>query len=689
MDRSQQILSAIDELRQIRKEVRLTESLDSVRKAFDRLKEVRRQNVDDFDLQVMIADTQEEIIDRARALRRGAAPVVKDTELTALTGSVPVPGGTSLMLTGRRKADDDNAAEIPHDVPKLDAKSWQVAMGLAAVIVVAGFALFFYLIQTARHINFEADSSTASGGASPKTGGAQMQPVQAVTPVVSITPTLRLYTDLIPGTVSIDDQPEQTLVDGEFNLDNIQAGDHGVRVAGKSGSASFRFSVADDKHAPVAASLPVSNNAMVVLVTVENGQGRLVTDENGAEISLDGKPAGAIGAAGLASGAASTDGLDGLALPDLGNADHDLEVSQARDKQRFVLTYTPAPALTVFVKSDPSTGMLTVITGQDDVSVYIDDTLYRRTTDHGRLRVPLKVGVYHIRIHKDGFIDPPPAKVDVMKAEEASVLFRMQPAPDFATLQVKGAQTGTSVYVDGQLTATIGVDGMAKVVNIKSGDHIIELRHDQQVPRQLTRTFTTGATIVLTGNDVVLDKLSADSKSVIPANPGGTPMLPPPVVPQLQPPPEVRNDAETVHKGGGFVSYQTPRVAGHYSFQAHTRIGGLLKHGKLQWYAGYRDKDNYVMYIVDGKHASVREMRDGKIFELGKVPFEANTDEWVQVDVTLKPDAIEARVKTPLSGWREMPMVESTGEDFTKDSVGLYVPSNDEVAVANFRFSGH
>jgi hypothetical protein len=688
VDRSQQILSAIDELRQIRKEVRLSDSMDSVRKAFDRLREVRRHSVDDFDLQVMIADTQEEIIERGRALRDRTAPRITDSELTALPGSVPAPGNTSLMLTGRPRKLDDDAAEIPPDVPKLDARSWQVAMGLAAVIVVAAFALFFYLIQTARHINFEPDSGVASNGAQ-KTGGAQMTPVQAVTPAVSITPTLRLYTDLIPGTVSIDEQPEQTLVDGEFNLDNIQAGDHTVRVSGKSGSASFSFTVADDKHAPVAGSLPVSNNAMVVLVSVENGQGRLVTDASGAEVSLDGKPAGSIGAAGLANGSTPTDGLDGLALSDLGNADHDLEVSQARDKQKFVLTYTPAPALTVFVKSDPSTGMLTVITGQDEVSVYIDDTLYRRTTDHGRLRVPLKVGTYRIRIHKDGFIDPPPAKVDVMKAEEASVLFRMQPAPDFASLQVKGAQTGTSVYVDGQLAATIGADGMAKVVNIKSGDHIIELRHDQQVPKQLTRTFTTGATIVLTGNDVMLDKLSADSKSVIPANPGGTPMLPPPVVPVLAPPPEVRNDAETVHKGGGFVPYQTPRVAGHYSFQAHTRIGGLLKHGKLQWYAGYRDKDNYVMYIVDGKHASVREMRAGKIFELGKVPFEANTDEWVQVDVTLKPDAIEARVKTPASGWREMPMVESTGEDFTKDSVGLYVPSNDEVAVANFRFSGH
>ena len=45
-----------------------------VRRSFDRLQEIRRQHLDDFDLQIIIADAQQEIIERARVLRGQAEP---------------------------------------------------------------------------------------------------------------------------------------------------------------------------------------------------------------------------------------------------------------------------------------------------------------------------------------------------------------------------------------------------------------------------------------------------------------------------------------------------------------------------------------------------------------------------------------------------------------------------------------
>jgi hypothetical protein len=636
------------------------DSLDAVRQAFDRIQAIRKQHVDDFDLQILIADAQQEVIDRARQLRKGE-PGFDD--------------GLSVVARRRQQklaAEDEDAAQIPADVPKIDKKSWQVAMGLTAVLTIGIFSLVFYLIQTARKINFAPEPGEAVTG--PQKGGSA-QTVPAAVPAVSATPTLRLYTDLIPGTVTIDDQPEQTLVDGELTLDNVKPGDHTVKVEGHSGSASFSFTLADDKQAPQVVDLPVSNNAMAVLVSVQNGKGHLVTDEAGASVLLDSKAVGDV----------SEGGVD---LPDLGSSDHDLEVTQARDKQKFVLTYTAAPTLTVFVKSDPSTGMLTVVTGQDNVSVFINDVLYKRVTERGQLRIPIKVGAYRIRVHKDGFTDPPAARVEVKKAEEASIAFRLQvAAPLFATLQVKGAQAGTGVSLDGQPVATVGAEGTAMVANISAGVHQIDLHHDQEVTKQLTRTFENGATLTLSGADVALDRLAADNKTVIPANPG-PPALPPPTVPQIAAPSnDVTTEAETVRKGGGFVPYHTPKTAGHYYFQAHTRLGGLLKHGKLQWYAGFQDKDNYVLFTVDGKHAEVREVRDGKSTEVGKIPFDVDTGEWVQVDVVLKADSIQARVKAGEKDWSSLSPVTSSGRDFTKDGVGLYIPSNDEVAVANFRFS--
>jgi hypothetical protein len=638
-----------------------------VRRSFDRLQEIRRQHLDDFDLQIIIADAQQEIIERARVLRGQAEP-----------GAPTSLVSTHVPKTREPIVEEPQEAEIPPEVPRLDKRSWKLAVGLSVLFTVGICAAIFYLIQTARRLNFGSEETAVTSQApatSAKPDSAKVTNVAKVAPaVVSTAPTLRLYTDLTGGTATIDDQPAKDLVDGELDLDSLTPGAHTVKVQSQAGGAAFTFSLGSAQDVPRVTGILNSNNAMVVLVSVKDGVGRLSTDAGGAEVKVDEKPAG-------------TAGPDGLPLSDLGTKDHELEVSQAHDQQRFVLTYTPAPTLTVFVKSDPSIGVLTVSTGLDGVAVFINDFPYKRATDHGAVRIPLKVGSYHIRVHKEGFQDPAVAVVDVKKSAEASVQFRLQPVAVFGMLQIKGAQPGTTVYVDHQLTATVGLDGTAKVVNVQPGERVIELHHDQSVPRQLTRTFEAGQTISLAGADVALDRLAADSKSVIPANPG-PPIIPPPEVPQLQPATIPVAVAEQVHKGGGFVPYHTPKAAGKYYFQAHAKLGGVLKHGKLQWYAGYQDQDNYVLFSIDGKHADVKEVRDGKPMDMGRIPFTVGSDEWVQIEVSVNSDTLQARAKTGGGGWTDLSPVTASGHDFTKDSVGLYIPSNEEVAVANFRFSG-
>jgi hypothetical protein len=479
---------------------------------------------------------------------------------------------------------------------------------------------------------------------------------------------------LTGGTVTIDDQPARDLADGELNLDSLTAGTHDVKVEGRSGGASFTFALDTDNDVPRVTQISKSVNALTVLVSVKDGRGRLSTDAAGAQLSLDGKPAGDVGS-------------DGVALADLGKQDHELEVNQGQDRQKFVLTYTPAPTLTVFIKSDPSTGTVTLSAGLDGVSVFINDLPYKRVTEHGSLRIPLKVGTYRIRVHKAGFDDPPEAIVEVKKSSEASVQFHLQAVPEFSALQIKGAQPGTAAFIDHQMAATVGADGTAKVVNVKPGDHVIELRHDLELPRQLTRPFTAGQTVILSGADTQLDRLAADNKTVIPAPPA--PTLIPPTQPAPLTPAAVASTGEQVHKGGGFIAYHTPKAPGDYYFQAHAKLGGVLKHGKLQWYAGYQDSSNYVLFSLDGKHAEVKEVRDGRQIDVGKIPFNLGSDEWVQIELTVKSDMLQARAKAGLGDWTNFTPVTAAGSDFTRDSVGMFVPANEEVAVANFRFSSH
>ena len=662
MERSQHTYSALDELRQIQSDARRSSSLEVLRQYFERVQSLRRTYIDDFDLQLLVAEVQEEIIGRARVVREESSGYVSEPLLRT---SAPQP-------TDRALEEKPEAAEIPPDVPRLDTKNWRRAVYLALFFTIVICAGFFYLIQTARRINFPR--ADVSGQPPPAVSNNKNIPVKNALnrpAQTAIRPTLRLYTDLIPGTVSIDGGAPQDLKDGELILDNLQPGRHSIKVTGRSGNAGFSFD-ADQKDAPKIIGLPTASNAMAVLVSAENGRGQLVTNAGDSELLMDGKPAGKVEA-------------DGLTLNGLGNVDHDLQVTQGKDRQRFVLTYTPGPVLTAYVKSDPNAGTLIVTTNQDGADVFIDNSPYRRKTDRGQIRIPLQVGDYTIRVHKAGFLDPPPQKVSVKKAEETELQFRMNPVPvpQVATLEIRDALPGTMVYLDNELAASVGSDGTASISNVEAGGHTIELKRDQALPKKFERAFRTGDVIELSGPEVELQKVEN--------NPAPLPSAPEALAPNSTKTEnhDMELEGERVRKGGGFVPYHTPKVSGYYSFQAQGRIGGFLKHSKLQWYAGYQNSENYVLYIVDGKHAIVREFRDGASREVNRIPFIADSNQWVQVYLSVAPNSIDARIKTPDSDWNDLGVVGDAGRDFTQDKVGFYIPSNDEIAVANFRFSSH
>jgi hypothetical protein len=662
VDRFGPSAASLDELKQIQNEARASRSLKQLRTYFDRVQELRRIHSGDFDIQLLVAEAQEEIIERARDLRsRSDAPEFE----AELFEKQPRPVQAAEASPEEPEASEETTRPEPENPI---SNSWRRATILALVLTALICVVFFYLIQAARRINLEtppASSTTKTGQAN---GPAQNNKPGSQTE--SNSPILRLYTDLIPGTVSVDDGDPQDLKDGELNLDHLEPGRHSIKVVGRSGSADFSFDVSDGA-APQIVAPVTATNAMAVLVSAQNGKGHLLTSVQQPDVALDGKPAGQAGP-------------DGLVLDNLGSTDHELQVAQANDRQRFVLTYAPAPVLTVYVKSDPSAGTVTVNAKQDGVSVFINDKPYRRKTENGAVRIPLRVGGYVIKVHKDGFVDPPPQSVDVKKGEESELSFDLQPVLNLASLEIRDAAPGTAVYVDKTQVATAGADGIATAANLTSGDHSIELRREGFIPKKFEREFLGGKTVLLSGSDTTLETTSAEKKPV--EQPATAPTAEE-TAPAAGKPVDI--PGEQVRKGGGFVHYHSPGTSGHYSFEAHSKIGGFLKHDKLQWYAGYENSENYVMFSVDGKHATIRQMKNGKSAEINRIPFEANSEEWVQVDLSVEPDAISARIKTPETSWSNLGTVTSIGHDFTQDKVGFYVPGNDEVAVANFRFVNH
>ncbi len=668
MDRLGQSAPSLDELKQILDEARSSNSLANLRTYFDRVQELRRIHSGNFDVQLVAAEAQEAIIERARDLR-------SRSEIPDTTAGIFARPSPARHANATEPAEEEGGKDKEEEPSRIEGfpgnrQNWRRATYLALFLTAVILVVFFYLIQTARHINLESPPQSA-----PKPAGSAKTPSQPVNNpdhAAASAPTVRLYTDLIPGTVSVDDGDPQDLKDGELVLDHLEPGRHSIKVAGKSGSADFSFDVSENS-APQPVAPVSASNAMAVLVSAQNGKGHLLTSVQQPDISVDGKPAGQAGP-------------DGLALDNLGATDHELQVAQANDRQRFVMTYTSAPVLSVYVKSDPSTGTVTVITKLDGATVFINDKPSRHTTEHGQLRIPLKIGGYVIRVHKDGFIDPPSQSVDVKKGEESELAFDLQPVQNLASLEIRDAAPGTAIYVDNTQVGRVGADGIGTAQNLANGDHSIELKLDGAIPKRFQRVFQAGKTVLLAGPDTTLQKAAAPEAKVAEQPVAKTAPAEEELSPAVK---AVDIPGEQVRRGGGFVHYNVPKTSGHYSFEAHSKIGGFLKHDKLQWYAGYENRDNYVLFSVDGKHASIRETKDGKSREISRVPFDTNSGEWVHVDMSIKPDAISARVKTDHSDWTEIGAVSGDGRDYTQDNVGFYLPGNDEVAVANFRFVNH
>jgi hypothetical protein len=650
----------MDELRRIESAVRRAQSIEELRPLFDRLQTLRRTFIDDFDVQLAIGQVQQVIVDQGRLLMENA-------------GHAPTESAASLLEEGPERADD----RLPHshpsrdrhrdDVQPIDARSWKRSIYIGAIFAIILFALFFYLIQMARKLNIEPPQQASNSAQTGAQG--QIKPV-AGTPsgtVAPVGPSLRLYTDLVPGSVSVDGGPPQDLQDGQLELDTLKPGAHSVQLNGRSGDASFSFNV-QDKTAPRLTGPPSGNNAMVVTVSTQDGSGQLMTNAQDATAIVDDKPAGAVTAT-------------GLALNDLGIIDHNLQIKRAHDEQRFILTYTPAPALTVFVKSDPNTGSLVVVAGEDGADVLLNGKPYRRKTERGELRIPsVKVGSYAVQVTKAGFIDPKPQTVQVKKGEEARLEFHLEPAPKFASLQVLGALPGTMILLDNNYAVSVGPDGSAAIANVKPGEHSVGLRHDGYDAKQVQRSFKAGATVTVAGPDVALAKTAA----------------PPPPVPQptapaqanAAPPPEPVTIPGSLHKGGGFLLLHTPKGPGRYTFTLQLRKGGgFLKTKRLQWFVAFQDTKNYVLFQVDGKHFTVRRIENGKSNELQKLPFDPDPEDSIGVQISLKPNSVDTRLKSLNGSWQDMGPVTSPGSDFTQGKFGLLISGNDEVGVSTIHFS--
>jgi len=512
------------ELARLEQETEHASTLEELKPVFARLDQMARQHSDDLELQLAVDDLKRKVVDRGKFLREttispvrienpppNPPPVVESAAPDNVPASPPLPTTKTIATPARQRVNPAIRWKQP------------LFVGMAAALIVLAVLTLFFVNQARRRtlatalvpvqvvtlppgasvrVNSEPQCTSDCrvslppgkyqiaaflDGYEPAASEVTITPGKAASLNLTLQPapqTIRILTDLAQGTVSLDDQPPSDLQDGQFTMEQVPPGMHTLKVASKTGQATFNVEISDAK-LPVIAGPVAVKNLMAVLVSTVGRTARVVTSSGPLKLALNGQP----------QADATPEGVD-LTGYEPGIAE--LLVGEGRDQRNMKETFSPAPALTAFLKSDLNIGTLIVATGEDDVHVFLNNKEYPRRTQRGQVRVPT-IGAVNVRVSKDGFETEAPQTAEIKKGSEVRLDFKMRPLPRVASLQIRGATPGAEVLLDQKSLGTIGGDGTFTNSAVPPGDHIIELRREAYLPKRTTRAFRAGQVVTLSG----------------------------------------------------------------------------------------------------------------------------------------------------------------------------------------------
>ena len=549
--------------------------------------------------------------------------------------------------------------------------------------------------------------------------------------------TLRLFSDLTDGKVFLDNQPPRDLQDGQLTLDSVAPGKHTVKVASRSGEASFAFELIPGG-VPVVSGAPVAKNLAALVVSSFGNRARIYGSLASAKVEVDNQPAGDLRP-------------EGLELNSLAPGPHDLAVTDGKEQLKKVIEVNPAPVLTAFLQSDQNVGVLVVLAGEDGADVFLNGVKYRRQTSRGgQLRIPHEPKEYRVRVAKNGFQELPEQTVLLAKGEEKKVVFKMTALPTTAHLALQGATPGAQVFIDQNPAGAVQPDGSFQMQTVSPGEHVIELRKDAARSRPVRKSFVAGQTVRLaegeaalrtatgtlrlnilppgaqvtvarsgggqqpaSGNSMELEEgsytvtaraqgyLERTERVQVVAGQTASVNLTLAREQQRRPTIVTRGmegwDASAwtaegqwyVRRGGGPVFYKPTGSAGTYSFHLMLAAGGGVFRGKsLEWALDVKDDRNYILFRLDKNDFRRIQRLNGKNTDMVKKPHGLNMGDalaaTLQVEVT--PGGIVSKARSG-DQWVILDSWAAPDRNFTQGRFGIFVSGKDEVRMSSFSFT--
>ncbi len=396
-------------------------------------------------------------------------------------------------------------------------------------------------------------------------------------------------------------------------------------------------------------------------VNADTSGGTLVvmTGEDGATVSLDGKPYPRKTKRGQ------------LWIPNLAPKDYKIGVSkegfQDVGEQTAQVKRGGDTRLTFKLQAIPRIAVLHVQNGTPGAEVYIDKEKVGTIETDGSLSYSnVQPGEHTIEIRRDQYVTKshkqsfPPGQTIELSGEAVTL------AKASGTLKI------TVTPADAQIVLR-GPDGRRNVqagtMNLPMGTYTVIARAPGYVEESKAVQVNQGELATL---DLPLRKE------------GGGTIQKPVVQADWEHPNEWTPDnGWIVHKGGGFVPFSAHPTVGVFTFSAQLVKGGRVFGGKqIQWYLNYVDSRNYILFQIDKKSLQSKIVTDGKE---SKRPKQAlNTDEPFTIQIEVSPNSIVHKLRED-NTWTVIDTLSQPGVGQGK--FGFLIPGNDELAISHFTFT--
>jgi len=796
----------LNELQLLDQQVDQITELAGLKPIFFRVDELAKEYPGDFEVQLAASEVKQRVVTRGSVLKQlgqttqTAIPFMTDPATPSTSGSLPsstppplpAPSAPDVLQSPPALSTTSSAFQSPPvlaDQPpppygpataKVSAapragKGWKSALVVGAIAgVLISIAVLAFLVRRARvarqsaavevrlvttppgaaiRVNGEAKCNSNCtlpltpgeyqvtaflDGYQPSASTLKVRAAQAASVDMKLEPQaqmLRILTDLPQGQVALDDQPPAALQDGQFVINNVPIGKHTVKVLSKGAEASFPVEIAAARQ-PMVGGPVTARNLIAVLISSMGNNARVVTNSP-TKLALNGQP----------QTDASPAGAD---LPGYRPGVNQIAVGEGKDQHVLAESFGPAPMLTAFLKSDLNIGTLIVSTAEDNVRVFLNGKEYPRKTQRGQLRIPT-LGSVNVRVTKEGFELPAPQTAEVKKGSEVRLEFKMQPVPQVAILQIREATPGAEVLVDQKSLGVVGSDGSFAANSVPPGEHTIELRKDQFVPKRTQRIFVAGRTVAVLGGDGVLaaaigtvrlSRTPADASVVYRRADetqshelrGNQVDLPPgnyvftarasgytdktervqlgtgeshslqlalaKVVAAPPPPPKTFGMADFedagawskqgdlwVHKGEGVIPFKLP-ANGTFTFTVRLLHGGsLFRGGRIRWAVQYVDAKNYDLFELDRKSLSSKVIEGGKTYDRGKFEHDLNDKD---MSYTVQVDVSPGQLVQRLrngENWLVLDTWKEPGRKFNAGKFAFLTQGGEEIGLSDFQFA--